>query len=207
MKIFQDQLNFVKSPKAFVKKLTADPQAISIGFRNVFVIAVLYDIAILLWALGSEGLTMPPFLRIPEEQYYFYELIFIIPVFIITWLLASGIAYVISRALSGKGSFDAILGSFGVSMAVSSYFTLIPDYAQGILWTTGWVPFHEYQEITSKGILLVIVWLYLLAYILAHLTFYSITIYHTQGLSKARSALVALVSFLGSFSVWITVIR
>ncbi len=75
MTIIRDQFNFVKSPSAFVKRLTADPRAMLIGFRNVLAIAILYEIAILLWALGSEGVTLPPFLRIPEEQYYFYELI------------------------------------------------------------------------------------------------------------------------------------
>lgn len=207
MKIFRDQLNFVKSPSTFVKQLTVDPRAMLIGFRNVIAIAILYEIAILLWALGSEGVTLPTFLRIPEEQYYFYELIFLIPMFIVYWLLASGIAYTMSKALRGNGSFDAILGGFGVSMAVSFYFSLIPDYIQGILWTTGLIPFDQYLEITSKGILLVIVWTYLLAWVLAHLIFYSITLYHTQGLNRARSALVALVSFLGSFVVWITIVR
>jgi len=207
MKIFQDQLNFVRSPGAFMKRITTDPKALLIGFRNVLAIAILYEIAILLWALGSEGITLPAFLKIPEEQYYFYELIFLIPMFCVTWLLASGIAYVISKALGGSGSYDALLGGFGVSLAVSFYFSLIPDYIQGILWTTGWVPFHEYLEITNKGIPLVIVWTYLLAWLLAHLIFYTITIYHTQGLSRIHSALVAFVSFLGSFAVWITIVR
>lgn len=207
MTIIRDQLNFVKSPRAFVKQLTTDPKAMLIGFRNILAIAVLYEIAILLWALGSDGVTLLAFLRIPEEQYYFYELIFLIPMFIVTWLLASGIAYVISKALGGRGSFDAILGGFGVSMAVSFYFSLIPDYIQGILWTTGWVPFHQYLEITSQGIPLVIVWTYLLAWVLAHLVFYSITIYQTQGLSSIRSTFTAFVSFLGSFAVWITIVR
>ncbi len=207
MTIIRDQLRFIRAPGAFVRQLTTDRQAVLIGFRNVLAIAVLYEIAILLWALGSDGVTLPPFLRIPEEQYYFYELIFLIPMFIVTWLLASGIAYVMSMALGGNDQFDAILGGFGVSMAISFYFSLIPDYIQGILWTTGWVPFHEYLEITSKGIPLIIVWTYLLTWLLAHLIFYTITIYHTQGLSRIRSALVALVSFLGSFAVWITIVR
>jgi len=190
-----------------MKQLTTGRRAVLTGFRNVLAIAVLYEIAILLWALGSDGVTLPPFLRIPEEQYYFYELIFLVPMFLVTWLLASGLAYVMSMALGGNGPFDAILGGFGVSMAISFYFSLIPDYIQGILWTTGWVPFHEYLEITSEGILLVMVWTYLLAWFLAHLILYSLTILHTQGLSRIRSALVALVSFLGSFAVWITIVR
>jgi hypothetical protein len=207
MTIIRDQLSFIKSPSAFVSRLATDPRAVLIGLRNVLAIAILYEIAILLWALGSDGVTLPPFLRIPEEQYYFYELIFIIPMFFVTWLLASGIAYVMSMLLGGNGSFDAILGGFGVSMTISFYFSLIPDYIQGILWTTGWVPFHQYLEITSKGIPMAIVSSYLLAWFLSHLIFYAITTHYTQGLDRLRSALVAITSFLGSFAVWITIVR
>ena len=207
MMIFREQLKFVRSPIAFVKQLATNPDALKIGFRNVLAMAFLYEIAILLWALGSDGVTLPTFLKIPDEQYYFYELIFLIPMFIVTWLLASGLAYVISTALGGDGSFDAILGGFGVGMAVSFYFSLIPDLIQGILWTTGLVPFHEYLEITSKGIPAAIVWTYLAGWLFAHLIFYSITIIHTQNLSKSRATFTALVSFLGSFGVWITIVR
>jgi hypothetical protein len=173
----------------------------------VLLAAILYEIVILLWAFGADGVTLPPFLRIPEEQYYFYELIFMIPMYFVTWLLASGIAYVMSMALGGRGPFDAILGGFGLTLAVSTYISLIPDFIQGILWTTGWVSFAEYHELTSGGILLIIVWTYLLAWILAHLILYAITVRRTQGLSRFRSALVALVSFLGSFAIWITIVR
>ncbi|OGO72840.1 MAG: hypothetical protein A2Z49_05735 [Chloroflexi bacterium RBG_19FT_COMBO_56_12] len=207
MTIIQDQLDFIKSPNTVVKRLATDPRAAFVGLRNVLAIAVLYEIAILLWAFGADSLTLPALLRIPEQQYYFYELVFLIPLFLFTWLLASGIAYLMFKAMGGSGSFDAILGGFGLTMAVSAYFTLIPDYVQGVLWTTGWVPFPEYQELTGRGILLIVVWAYLLAYVLAHLLLYSVTVQHTQGLNRTRSAFVAFVSFIGSFAVWITFVR
>lgn len=207
MTIIRDQFAFVRSPKRFARNLTTDPKAVQTGFRNVLAVAILYEGAILLWALGADGVTLPAFLRIPEEQYYFYELVFLIPLFFLTWLLAASIAYVASKALGGRGSFDPLLGGFGVAIAISAYFTLIPDYIQGVLWTSGWVPFREYQELTGSGILHVIVWAYMLAYTLCHLILYGITVSQTQNLSRTRSAVVALVSFLGSFAVWITFAR
>ena len=207
MTVFREQYEFIRSPSEAASQLVTNQKAMLIGFRNVLAMAILYWGAILLWALGSEGVTLPPFLRIPEDQYYFYELIFLIPMFIVTWLLASGIAYVMSKVLGGSGPFDAILGGFGLSMAISFYFSLIPDYIQGILWTTGLVPFYEYLELTSSGLPLLIVWTYLTAWLLTHLVLYSITVRQAQGLSRARSALVAIVSFLGSFAVWITIVR
>ena len=207
MKIFQDQLEFIRSPRGFISRLSTDNRAAFVGLRNVLIIAIMYEIAILLWALGADGVTLPAFLRIPEEWYYFYELIFLIPLFILTWLLASSIAYILSKVFGGSGSYDVLLGGFGLTMAVSAYFTLIPDYIQGILWTTGWIPFSEYQVLTGKGILLVIVWAYMLAYTLSHIALYAITVHNSQKISKSKATVVAFVSFLGSFAVWITFAR
>jgi hypothetical protein len=207
MKTIREQLEFIRSPRSVLTQLVGDPRAAFVGLEHVLVVAALYEIAILLWALGADTVTLPAFLKIPEEQYYFYELAFLIPLFLFTWLLASAIAYLMSKLMGGTGPFDAILGGFGLTMAVSAYFTLIPDYIQGILWTTGWVPFAEYQELTGRGVLLVIVWAYMLAYTLAHLLLYAITVQQIQGLSRARAALVAIVSFFGSFAVWITFVR
>ncbi len=207
MTIFKDQLSFIRSPSLYLKRLAVDPQAMVIGFRNAITIAILYEGAILLWAFGAEDVTLPAFLKIPEQQYYFYELIFLIPIFIVTWLLASGIAYTLARALGGSGSYNALLGGVGLTMAVSAYFTLIPDYIQGILWTTGLVPFYEYLKITGEGFLLIIVWAYMLMYTLSHIVLYSMTVHYTQSLGKLRSFIVGIVSFIGSFAVWITFVR
>ena len=207
MIIFKDQLDFLRSPNSVLQRLASDPRTVFVGFRNVLATAVLYEIAILLWFYGAEGLTLPPFLRIPEEQYYLYELIFLIPLFLCNWLLASGIACLLSKSMDGNGTYDSLLGGFGLSMAVGAYFTLIPDYVQGNLWTSGWISFTEYQELTSRGPLLVLVWAYLLAYLLAHLFFYSLTVRRTQGLNTPRSIIVSLIAFLGSFAIWITFVR
>jgi len=207
MKIIQEQIRFVRSPGTAIERLTRDPRAAFAGFKQVLVIAILWEGAILLWALGGASVTMPAFLKIPVEQYYFYQLIFMIPMFLAIWILAAGIGYLLSRSLGGRGSFDAILGGFGLTMAVSGYFALIPDYVQGVLWSTGWVPFAEYQEATSQGFLVVVVWAYMLAWLFAHLALYAVTVHHAQRLSVAKSAFVAVAAFFGSFAVWIVIVR
>jgi hypothetical protein len=207
MNIIQHQVRFVRSPKTVIGQLANDPQAAFVGFKNVLMLAILWEVAILLWALGGAVVTIPAFLKIPEDQYYFYQLIFFIPMFLVTWFLSAGIGYLLSRSLGGQGSYDTILGGFGLTTAVAGYFALIPDYVQGVLWTTGWVPFAEYQERTSQGFLAIVVWAYMLAYTIAHLVLYSATIHYSQKLSKSKSVFVAVIAFFGSFAVWITIVR
>jgi len=207
MGIIHEQIRFVRSPRAVIHGLAHDKRAALIGFRHVLTLAVLWEGAVVLWALGGAVVTLPAFLKIPVDRYYLYQLIFMIPMFLATWILAAGIGYLLSKPFGGEGSFDTVLGGFGLTTAVSGYFALIPDYVQGVLWTTGWVPFAEYQEITSRGFPAAVVWAYLLAWLFAHLALYSATIYHGQRISLPKSVLVAVIAFSGSFAVWITIVR
>lgn len=171
------------------------------------ILAILYELAILLWALGDATPTMPAFLKIPADGYYYYQLIFIIPMILIVWLLSGGIAYVLSKALGGNGSYDTILGGFGIAALFSTYFALIPDFVQGALWATGWVPFAEYQQATSRGLLAALVWGYIVAYNVSYLILYTVTVRYSQNLGIMKSAFVAAIAFFVSASLFITIVR
>ena len=207
MAIFKEQLQLVFSPRTAITELASNPRAVFVGFKHILILAVLYELAFVLWALGDATVTMPAFLKIPEDRYYFYELIFAIPVFFIVWFVASGTAYLLSKAIGGNGSYDTMLGGFGIAALISAYFTLIPDFIQGVLWTTGWVPFAEYQEATSRGPLLVLVWVYIVAYNVSHLVLYTVTIRYSQNLGILKSAIVAIISYFTSIGIFITFIR
>jgi len=205
--IFKEQLQLVRSPKTAITELASNPRAVFVGFKHIFILAVLYELVFVLWALGDATVTMPAFLKIPEDRYYFYELIFAIPVFFIVWIVAGGTAYLLSKAIGGNGSHDTMLGGFGIAALISAYFALIPDFIQGALWTTGWVPFAEYQEATSRGPLLVLVWGYIVAYNVSHLVLYTVTIRYSQNLGILKSAIVAIISYFTSIGIFITFIR
>ena len=207
MAIFKEQLQLVFSPRTAITELASNARGAFVGFKHIFILAVLYELAFVLWALGDATVTMPAFLKIPEDRYYFYELIFAIPVFFIVWIVASGTAYLLSKAIGGNGSYDTMLGGFGIAALISAYFTLIPDFIQGVLWTTGWVPFAEYQEATSRGPLLVLVWVYIVAYNVSHLVLYTVTIRYSQNLGILKSAIVAIISYFTSIGIFITFIR
>lgn len=207
MNTIQEQIQFIRSPRTAIAILENDPRAAFVGFRHVLILAVLWEFALLLWALGGATPTIPTFLKIPEEKYYFYQLIYYIPMFLVAWLFASGIAYVLSKAIGGSGSYDTILGGFGMTAFISGYFALIPDFIQGVLWTTGWVTFAEYQELTSHGFLAVIVSAYLTAYSIAYLFLYSTTIHYSQNLSKGKSVIVAVVAYFASVFLFMVIVR
>jgi len=103
MTILSEQLELIRSPQSTIAKLATDPRAVFLGFKHVLVFAVLYEFVTALWAFGGATPTIPAFLKIPDDQYCYYQLIFEIPMIVIVWLLAGSIAYVLSKALGGEG--------------------------------------------------------------------------------------------------------
>jgi hypothetical protein len=69
MAIFREQLQLVRSPKTMIARLASDPNAAFVGLKHVLLLAVLYELVIVLWALGGATPTIPAFLKIPDDQY------------------------------------------------------------------------------------------------------------------------------------------
>lgn len=207
MTFINEQLRFVRSLRIVIASLADNPRAAFVGFAHILFLVVLWEIAVLLWAPGGATVTMPAFLKIPVEQYYFYQLILLIPMFVVTRVLASGTAYVFSRAFGGNGFFDAILGGFGVTAPFAGYFALVPDYVQGILRTIGWLPLTDYRELTSNAFPTVLVWSYLLACNFVYLLLYSMTIHLSQNLSRTNSVLVGATACIVSSFFFVVIVR
>lgn len=207
MRFLKYQWYFIQSPAKAIAALAAEDSPLSIGFKNILLTACLYDLAILLWLIGDAGVIAPPFLAIPAEQYYVYEVFFFIPVFIATWLLGAGIIYLVAVLLGKAGRFDVLLASLGVGISVCAYFTMIPDLIQGVLFSTGMVSQAVYLEKTGQGILMVIVWAYLLGYLGTNIASFAASARHVMGLPCWKAVLVGLAGFLGYFALFFTVIR
>ncbi len=201
------QLNLVRSPTRTLAEIRDHPRAFAIGLVNISGIALAYELAILLWYLGDARITLPSILAIPEELYYQYELMFLVPVFFITWLLGAAITYAAAAVLGGSGNFGSLLGGLGVSVAVSSYWTLIPDLVQGIIFSTGIISQADYLVMTAAGFWPILVWGYLTGYLVTNITLYAIAASQILKLDRAKSLLAGFLGFTGYFALFITFIR
>lgn len=76
MVILKEQFQLVCSLRTAMTELASNPRAAFVGFKHIFILAVLYELAFALWALGDATVTMPALLKIPEDRYYYYELTF-----------------------------------------------------------------------------------------------------------------------------------
>lgn len=123
----------------------------------------------------------PPFLCIPNEQYYAWATLFCVPTFLGCWLLASGAMQLVSRALGGRGRFEDLASAVAWTIGVATMFTLVPDL------TTITLGVYKSWWATSRVSLLTIS-----LYVVAFVVLYTAALRAVHGLGRASAILVGL---------------
>lgn len=109
--------------------------------------AVLYTfVYIFLWTGGGAPSSFTPWLAVPKEVYYYYNEFWLAPSIFGCWILAAGVAHLLSRLFSGKGSFEDTLSVFGFGITIATLFALLHDFTDSFLGAIG-VPDLRWYEV------------------------------------------------------------
>lgn len=93
-------------PRATAKAITDDPAALNYGLCAWLLMGAMYTITVCLGWLNGFGAVVEPWLPIPPEDYYFWEMFFVIPVYFLVFITAAGTMQLVARGLGGGGSFE-----------------------------------------------------------------------------------------------------
>jgi len=89
-------------------------------------------------------------LAVPKDVYYFYD----------RFWLASGVAHLLSRLVSGKGSFEDTLSVFGFGITIATFFSLLHDLPDSFLGAIGVLDLRWYElALNSPTIWRTILWI------------------------------------------------
>ncbi len=136
-------------PGRTARKWLAEPRALGRGLRAVAVVGGLYASTALGLALAGAVPLAPPFLDYPDDNYYFWQMILILPGFILSWLLASGLVRLFGGRLGGRRNLLRSAASLaGPSLAVPLLIAWLPQAAQTVLMLFG-MGQEEFVEIVS----------------------------------------------------------
>jgi hypothetical protein len=139
---------------------------------------------------------VPAWLKLSSENYYFWEIIFTVPVFVLDWILAAGLVLWLSRGgkKKGSGTFEDTLSTLGFAIAIPLFIAWIPQAAGATLLLMGMVQ-QEFVDLVSQpgfwqslGVVYFIVtlaWLYILV---------SHAVSVSQKLSWWKTALVSFLT-------------
>lgn len=117
-------------PRRTFRSLKSHPDRLAVGFLVNLIFAVLYSITVLVYYRIGRLPAVTPWVPIPEESYYLYQAAWTIPWGLATWILISGIAYLLTPAQDGErfASFEDALLICGLAWIVPNLFLMwIPE--------------------------------------------------------------------------------
>ncbi len=162
-------------PRHTFDRLLQDERRLKLGFFALLISIVLYTLVYVFLTIGGGApSSFTPWLNVSKEVYYSYNRFWLAPSMIAGWILAAGVAYLLSRLVSGKGSFDDLLGVFGFGITVATIISALHDVTDSFLSAIGLLDqgWYELQLntptiwrttlFTLYGIALVLLFVYLI---------------------------------------------
>jgi hypothetical protein len=136
----------VPHPRRVIQEIRQDPDHLALSFWNIFLYAFLYSITVgIYYFLVNRQPAFDPWLPVPLEAYYLYQMIWTIPWGVFTWVMISGIGHL--AALAGRRNvnayrFEEAAITAGLAWVVPTFYTqwipetfLVPLLGRGFpLW-------------------------------------------------------------------------
>jgi hypothetical protein len=139
----------------------------------------------------------PPYLRIPDIDYFSAGTYFYAPVILAAWLLASSVMYVIAWAMGRKPQFDELLIATAFATGFGTLATLIPDLVTSSLRASGVINESAWEaSIAQHGGWFVFTWLTLITYLVLFLVTYPLAARQGTRLAWPRAVGVGMAGFL-----------
>src|SRR6266545_6078348 len=148
MKTFKDYfIGTLLHPRRTFEALLTDERRLKFGLSAISINPILYTfVYIFLWHGRGAPSTLTPWLAIPKNVYYFYNQFMLAPSMFGCWILAAGVAHLLSHLFAGKGSFEDTLSVFGFGITVATFFALLHDLTDTFLGAIGVLDLRWYEQ-------------------------------------------------------------
>ncbi len=121
-------LGVLVRPRRTFDALVRDDRKVRFGAYGVAIAAALYGAVYFFLAHnGGRPTVLVPWLAIPAEEYYRWNLYMNAPSTVLAWVAAAGFAHLAARALGGRGDYESVLGTLGLSISVAMWSTGLHD--------------------------------------------------------------------------------
>lgn len=173
---------FIK-PAGTYELLFKSKNKLSYGFYALLVPAIGYTLFYLMaWNAGGSPSTFKPWLNLPIEKYFMYDIFLTIPGYFVSWSTTAVLIFLLSRVLKGSAKFEDILMVVGFGAGIATWGSMLHDLTDAFLATIGVINMKEYERLLNEPTF----WRYLLLTLyLIYFTWF-ITLF-TIGIKKANN--------------------
>lgn len=189
------RLAFLRPGQAF-EQLISDKRLLALSFRAVAIMAILYTFVYIFLIFGG-GQPFKPWLDIPLDAYYRYNVFFCAPSMFLGWILAAGVVQLLARMFSGQGAFEQTLAVFGFGIGVASWSTGVHDILTSFLGAIQVINQRDYElALNSPTIWRALLWIQMGIYLLWFIFLFSRGVRASHGLKPGPSILLGTIGFL-----------
>jgi len=183
-------------PKTTFANLLQDKNALRFAMIAVSVTAILYTFVYIFLILGG-GQPFKPWLNIPENIYYHYNVFFCAPSMFLGWILASGVTHLVSRLFTTAGRFEQVLCVFAFGISISSWTTGAHDLVTSFLGAFHFISQHDYElKLNSPTVWRTLLWILMVAYLVWFIVLFSVGVKSVYKLRAGQSFLLGVVRFV-----------
>jgi hypothetical protein len=188
---------FLRPGRTF-SALLDDPRRLRLGMWAMALIAFLYTLVYIDLVIGGGApSTFKPFLDIPAEVYYRYNVWFLAPSMFGGWILAAGVAHLLSKPFGGKGAFEDTLSTLGFATLAATLAAVAHDLPQTFLGAIGVLDQASYEaQMSSATPAAVVLWIFYGLFGLLFLVLYPKAVGAAQRLKPAPAILIGLLAFV-----------
>ena len=195
MKFLNYLLGTIIKPNDTFNRLVSDAKKLNQSFRAILLISVLYTLTVIGLAIIGADISTPAWMSIPADEYYFWEIFFAMPVVILGWIMAAGVAQLLSKWFGGSGTFEGTLAVLGLAVTIPMFVTWIPETIGTILIFSGVMTHTDWLEMTSNsGFWQVFGLAYQMVAIVWYASLFPVAIAQSQRLCRWRAIIVGLVT-------------
>jgi hypothetical protein len=124
-------------PRRAFGRLMADPRPMRRGVQAVLLAGALWVLTTAVLAVTGAVPMAPIFLHVRVENYHFWQMLFILPLFFLIWIFASVLVHVLGRGSRKGGSLRRTLAVFGFSLAGPVILLWAPQTAIAVFYGLG----------------------------------------------------------------------
>lgn len=183
-------------PGPSFQNLIQDKNALKFSIISVLIQAILYTLVYLFLILGG-GQPFNPWLNIPLESYYRYNVFFCAPSMFLGWILATEVVHLLSRSFISSGSFEQTLCVFAFGISIASWTTGLHDVLTSFLGACHIINQHNYEiALNSPTFWRTLLWIQMIAYLIWFIVLFSKGVKSVYGIKTIPSLLLGISGFL-----------
>jgi hypothetical protein len=184
-------------PATTLSVIAEHPRGPQLGAVAVAITAAVYTAVYFFLAHnGGRPTVFTPWLAIPAEHYYRYNLWLNAPSILLAWVAASGFTQLAARALGGRGSFEQTLAVLGFGLSISSWWTGLHDLITTFLGFVGVIDQRAYEDaMSSPTPARTLLWVLMLGYLVWFVMLFCKGVAAAHRLSLPRSLAAGTLGF------------